>query len=48
LADGRPERYEYFEKMNVIEFLNLLTFHCDKMEERKREIDLMNLKNRRG
>lgn len=33
LADGRPERYPYFENLNVIPFLNLLQFHADKAQE---------------
>lgn len=48
LAEGKAERYAYFEGLNVIEFLNLLQFQCDKAEERKREIELERLKSKRG
>jgi len=33
LAEGRPERYPYFENLNVIPFLNLLQFQTDKQQE---------------
>jgi len=39
-------KYEYFEKLNVIHFLNLLTFRMEKAEEEKRQFELQRLKSR--
>ena len=46
LSDGRPERWDFFLRMNVIEFLNVLTYYCDKREEEQRIMKLESMKRR--
>lgn len=44
LAGGDVSKYEYFENMHVIKFLNLLTYKIEKAEEEKRQIELARLR----
>jgi hypothetical protein len=46
LANGDETKYDYYEKLNVIHFLNMLTFRLEKAEEEKRILELEKLKRR--
>ena len=38
LAGGDVSKYEYFENMHIIKFLNMLTYKIEKAEEEKVEV----------
>lgn len=46
LTGGDDTKREHFERMNVIPFLNLLTYRIDKREEENRQIEFQKLRMR--
>ena len=46
LTEGDDTKRDHYEKMNVIPFLNLLTFRIEKKEEETRQIEMAKLRSR--
>lgn len=46
LTGGDDTKREHFERMNVIPFLNLLTYRIDKREEENRQMEFQKLRMR--
>ena len=47
LSNSRPETWEEFEKMGVIQFLNICSFYKDKQKEQERQIKLQQMRSGR-
>lgn len=46
LADGDPSKWNYFEDLNCIEFLNLCVFYKDKQDEIARQRKLAEMRRK--
>ena len=45
LSNSRPETWEHYYKMGVIEFLNLCAYFKDKAKEQERQINIQKMRN---
>lgn len=45
MANNDPTKWAYFEKMNVVSFLQMVLYYHDKQEDIRRRIEAERLKN---
>lgn len=45
MANNDPTKWEYFEKMNVVSFLQMVMYYHDKQEDLKQRMEAERLKN---
>lgn len=46
MSNGDPTKWSHFERMNVVQFLNMVTYYKDKQEEAEQRRKIQEAKRR--